>query len=236
MELMKSPALEFENPPLQALTSTHRHFAMTRGLAYKYPAEVTPFAALRGYSQQALLDLAAIMLPGESSWIVAERSWTLEGLACKGPLAVKQMTYSPDKPLPTVSDAADGEIELLSCVNATEMVELTSIAFPGFFRARTCEMGSYYGIRQNGRLVAMGGERMAIDDSREISGLCTHPDFRGRGYAASLLVRLLRKHREAGLKSYLHVSATNTNAIALYERMGFDDRGEYPMYLATREE
>jgi predicted GNAT family acetyltransferase len=126
-------------------------------------------------------------------------------------------------------------IEPLSRANAAEMVELTSVAFPGFFRTRTCEMGTYYGVRHDGRLVAMCGERMNIRDYHEISGLCTHPDFRGRGYAAALMMQLMRDHRKAELQSYLHVSANNANAIALYERMGFDDRGEFSLYLVTRE-
>ena len=115
------------------------------------------------------------------------------------------------------------------------MVELTSIAFPGFFRIRTCEMGDYFGIRHDGRLVAMCGERMNIGDYHEISGLCTHPDFRGRGYAGVLMMQLMRDHHNAGLQSYLHVSANNANAIALYERMDFDHRGEFQLRLITRE-
>jgi predicted GNAT family acetyltransferase len=96
-------------------------------------------------------------------------------------------------------------------------------------------MGAYYGIRDQGRLVAMCGERMNIGDFHEISGLCTHPEFRGRGYAAVLMLQLMRDHRKAGLRSYLHVSSNNANAIALYERMGFDHRGEFQLRLITRE-
>jgi predicted GNAT family acetyltransferase len=96
-------------------------------------------------------------------------------------------------------------------------------------------MGPYFGIRDHGRLVAMCGERMNIRDLREgefheISGLCTHPEFRGRGYAPALLVYLLLHHRAAGLRSYLHVASDNATAIALYQRLGFRPRGEFPLY------
>ena len=126
------------------------------------------------------------------------------------------------------------------------MVELTSIAFPGFFRIRTCEMGPYFGIRSAGgsgnnagRLAAMCGERMNIRDSRErefheISGLCTLPEFRGRGHAAALLAYLLHHHHNAGVRSYLHVASENTTAIALYQRLGFRPRGEFPLYSVRR--
>jgi ribosomal protein S18 acetylase RimI-like enzyme len=232
---VKTSTLEFSNAPLEALQTSHQLFAIAAGRARKYPAEVTPFAAIEDNGVDALRDLFSIMNPGEATYIVSEAPPTMpKGLICGGPLGVKQMTYPHERPLPLVSDC-DMSIEPLSCANAAEMVELTSIAFPGFFRIRTCEMGNYYGIRHDGRLIAMCGERMAIRDYREISGLCTHPDFRGRGYAAVLMMQLMRDHRIGGLRSYLHVSANNANAIALYERMGFDHRGEFQLYLLTRE-
>jgi len=232
---METASLQFRNPPMEALRTTHRGFAMVAGLASKYPADVTPFAAIEDGSREALRDLFELMNPGEATYVVSEVPLAFEGLQCRGPLAVKQMTYPQARPLPSIAEMDGVRIEPLSCANAAEMVELTSIAFPGFFRFCTCELGSYYGIRSAGRLVAMCGERMAIRDYREISGLCTHPEFRGRGYAAVLMMQLMRDHREAGIKSYLHVSRNNANAIALYERMGFEPRGEFALYLLTRE-
>lgn len=233
---METVSLQFDNPPMEALRSSQRHFAITAGRAIKYPAEVTPFAALEDYSLEALQDLFTIMEPGEATYIISEAPPAMPmGLSCGGPLGVKQMTYPGDRSLPAGFESGGAVIEPLSCANAVEMVELTSIAFPGFFRIRTCEMGTYYGIRHDGRLVAMCGERMNIGDYHEISGLCTHPDFRGRGYAAVLMMQLMRDHRDAGLHSYLHVSANNANAIALYQRMGFVHRGEFQLRLITRE-
>jgi GNAT superfamily N-acetyltransferase len=232
--LAKRAALKFANPPLEALQSAHKQFAMVAGAACKYPADVTPFAAIENVSEEALEHLFSLMTPGEAAYVVSDVPLSYPGFHCKGPLAVKQMTYAHDQPLPQIEVLEGIAIEPLSCANAQEMVDLTTIAFPGFFRIRTCEMGSYYGIRSEGKLVAMCGERMAIDDYREISGLCTHPDFRGRGYAPVLMMQVLRDQRAAGWKSYLHVSANNFNAIALYERMGFEHRGEFELYLVTR--
>ena len=104
------------------------------------------------------------------------------------------------------------------------MVGLTDIAFPGFFRARTGEMGTYYGVREVGELVAMGGERLMPGRYTEISGVCTHPEHRGKGLASKLIWQLVRDHRRDGFVSWLHVTATNMNAIALYRRMGIRNR------------
>jgi GNAT superfamily N-acetyltransferase len=233
---METVSLRFDNPPMQALRSSQQHFAIVAGRARKYSANVTPFAAIEDDSPEALRDLFSIMEPGESTYIVSETPLTMpKGLSCGGPLGVKQMTYPRDRPLPATSRSDGIVIEPLSCANASEMVELTAIAFPGFFRIRTCEMGKYYGFRHEGRLIAMCGERMNIGDYHEISGLCTHPEFRGRGYAAVLMMQLMRDHRNTGLQSYLHVSANNANAIALYERMGFDHRGEFQLRSITRD-
>ena len=114
------------------------------------------------------------------------------------------------------------EMVSLSHVNAAEMVALTDLAFPGFFRKRTCEMGSYYGVRSDGELIAMGGERLMLEGYSEISGVCTHPAHRGKGLAASLIWRLVRDHRRDGLVSWLHVAAANRRAQELYLRLGFE--------------
>ncbi len=110
----------------------------------------------------------------------------------------------------------------LSKANALEMVALTNIAFPGLFRIRTVETGSYYGVRSpGGELIAMGGERFTPDGYPEISGICTHPAHRGHGYAAGLIWHIAQTHRRNGLVSWLHVAAENHSAIQLYLRLGF---------------
>jgi predicted GNAT family acetyltransferase len=82
-------------------------------------------------------------------------------------------------------------------------------------------MGSYYGVRFGSELIAMGGERLMLEGYPEISGICTHPDHRGRGLATGLIWQLARDHRRDGLVSWLHVAAANRHAIDLYLRLGF---------------
>jgi predicted GNAT family acetyltransferase len=115
---------------------------------------------------------------------------------------------------------ADTPVLRMTSADAPAMVALTDLAFPGFFRSRTHEMGTYYGIRINDELVAMAGERIAVPGFREISAVVTHPAHVGKGYARVLMNRLLQDHAAAGLKSFLHVSE-QSRAIALYQRMGF---------------
>jgi ribosomal protein S18 acetylase RimI-like enzyme len=228
------PALLFPNPPLDSLNSTLSHLALRRGLALKFPREVTPFSALLENTTAAVTDLHSLLEPSESTYVIStEPPSSIPSISVAGPYPVRQFDWPADAPLPSIAD--NFPVEPLTCAHAAEMVELTSIAFPGFFRIRTCEMGLYFGIRDNGRLVAMCGERLNIRDSREgdfheISGLCTLPEFRRRGYAPALVAHLLHRHHDAGLRSYLHVASDNATAIALYQRLGFRPRGEFPLY------
>jgi ribosomal protein S18 acetylase RimI-like enzyme len=116
----------------------------------------------------------------------------------------------------------------------TAMRELTGIAFPDFFRERTGELGLYLGIYEGGTLIAMAGERMALAGLQEISGVCTHPGFAGRGHARRLTRALLTRHRRRGVASFLHVSEGNTGARRLYESMGFVTRATLPMCKVER--
>jgi predicted GNAT family acetyltransferase len=211
------PASLFANPAWHALQTRHRHLAVSAGDACRYPAEVAPFAAVLAPSSVALEQLHSLLAPGESTWLVGESYPQVREIAFEETLECLQMVL-PGEVVP--SDPTI-EMESLSDANATEMVALTNLAFPGFFRKRTCEMGSYYGVRSGGELIAMGGERLALDGYSEISGVCTHPAHRGQGLAASLIWQLVRNHRRDGLVSFLHVSAANHHAIELYRRMGF---------------
>ena len=226
------PESLFANPVWSALHTKHRHFALTARDACRYPADVAPFAAVASPSADALLQLHSLLAPGESVWIVGESHPQPAKLAFEQTLLCLQMVL----PAELVPPASTIEILPLSNDHAPEMVALTDLAFPGFFRSRTCEMGSYFGIRSNGQLIAMGGERLTLEGYPEISGICTHPDHRGKGYAESLIWHLARNHRREGLVSWLHVSATNQRAIDLYRRMGFTEVRRVTLNLVSRED
>jgi ribosomal protein S18 acetylase RimI-like enzyme len=223
------PEILFANPVWHALQAKHRHLAVGAGDACRYPADVAPFAAVSGPSLGALQELLSLLAPDESVWLVGESYPQVPGISFEQTLECLQMVLpeevTPDeKRAATAIDEALGEgneIVRLTAADAPDMVALTNVAFPGFFRARTCEMGSYFGVRSNNELIAMAGERLMLDGYPEISGVCTHPAHRGKGLAARLIWRLVRDHRRAGAVSWLHVASQNRRAVELYERMGF---------------
>jgi predicted GNAT family acetyltransferase len=222
----------FANPVWNALHTKHRHFALSAGEACRYPSDVAPFAAVSAPSTDALLQLRSLLVPDESVWIVGESYPHVPQLVFEQRLECLQMVLPAEitPPAPTV------EIVPLSNEDAPEMVALTELAFPGFFRNRTCEMGSYFGVRSEGQLIAMGGERLSLDGYPEVSGICTHPDHRGKGYAENLIWHLARNHRRSGLVSWLHVSATNDRAIQLYLRMGFVEVRRVMLHRVSRQD
>jgi predicted GNAT family acetyltransferase len=124
-------------------------------------------------------------------------------------------------PAPT---GANLPIQQLGEPDVPEMLALTKLTKPGPFARRTREMGDYFGIRVNGELIAMAGERLHLPGHTEISAVCTHPDHLGHGFATALITRLMERIRNRGEQAFLHVRADNTRAVALYERLGFRKR------------
>jgi predicted GNAT family acetyltransferase len=211
------PERLFLDPVWHALHTAHQHFAIEEGEACRYPADVAPFAAVAAPSTTALQQLASLLVPGEWVWAFGEGLPAVQELNFIERLVCLQMVLRDEVAPPD----ATTEIVQLSAADAPEMVALTTIAFPGFFRSKTNQMGSYFGVRVGGELVAMAGERLMLEGYSEISGVCTHPAHRGKGYAAGLIWEVVRKHRRDGDVSWLHVAAANRHAIELYQRMGF---------------
>ncbi len=209
----------FGNVVWHSLQTAHHRFASCTVDACRYPADMAPFAAVRVPSANALQQLQTLLLPGESVWIMGESYPPLPGLVFEETLDCLQMVLPQEIILPKLDPAI--VILPLTEVHASQMVALTDIAFPGFFRRRTCEMGSYYGVRRDRTLIAMGGERLLLEGYPEISGVCTHPQHRGQGLAEAIIWHMIETHRRDGLVSWLHVTAGNHRAIALYLRMGF---------------
>lgn len=220
----------FLNPVWHALRGPHASLALSAGEACRYPADVAPFAAVSGPGMAAMKDLHSLLLPKESLWIVDRPHPQAPGLALEDSLECVQMVLPRAAPPPP----ATAQVEPLAAPHAEEMVALTNLAFPGFFRTHTHRMGSYCGLRAGRALVAMGGERLRLDRYPELSAICTHPAHRGKGHARNIIGHLVGRQRREGLVSWLHVGAPNRHASELYRNLGFEPVRSIMMHRVMR--
>ena len=210
------PSHPLDNSIYSALTGPHAPLAQRRGNALRYPVDMSPFMALSDSPDDAdWADIAALAGP--------DTRVTLSGPAVEPPdgwevvMRVPLLQFVDDG----IAAAPDGEAVHLGRADVPEMLALAERTKPGPFLPRTIEMGTYLGIRRNGRLVAMAGERLHPPGWTEISGVCTDPEWRGQGLGTRLLLAIAAGIRERGETPFLHVLASNTNAIRLYECLGF---------------
>ncbi|RPE08797.1 GNAT family N-acetyltransferase [Chitinophaga lutea] len=213
-----------DNPAWSALNSEHADFAMGSARAKRYRPGVVPFTACRN-AQEGIEELIPWMTKGETFFIIGHLPvlpphWSLEH---ELPCAQMVLAQTP----PAVARQHDAAtVEELRAEDAHDMFQLINLVQPGYYHADTRLLGTYYGIRQNGMLVAMAGERMRMTGFAELSAIATHPEHTGRGYAQRLIEQLCGMHAAKGITSFLHVATTNERAIRLYEHMGFRQRRE----------
>jgi ribosomal protein S18 acetylase RimI-like enzyme len=218
-----------DNPVWASLTSRHAALAITAGDAARYPADVAPFVAVSNVDARAAEQATSLVAPGElvcfvgpapplaAVWRV-EQSVPIAQMVCRSRLEVI------DGP---------GVIEL-SREHVADVLALTALVYPHYFRARTMAMGRYFGIYDGNMLAAMAGERMHFDGHQEISAVCTHPDYVGRGNARRLVAMLTNEILDSGQLPFLHFSHENAPAKRLYERIGFSFRADIPLLVVTR--
>jgi len=209
-----------DRPVWHSLTTTHASIARRRGSAAAYPPDMSPFAGTEGDTAQDWDDLLALL--GERSRAV------LPGSPAPVPDGVRVAFRGTALQLVAEgwSGVPDAEALELGAADADEMRDLAKRTEPGPFEARTHELGRFVGLRVDGRLVAMAGERMRPPGFTEVSAVCTDPDVRGRGYAERLVRTIAAGIVARGETPFLHVASGNAGAIRLYERMGFTLRRE----------
>lgn len=206
-----------DRPVWAALTSRQAHWAVGGPDAMRFPADVSPFAASRDDSPESLAKLAALVPEGGGIALARRGGGPIPpGLVIANEAEIVQM-HAANPVRPDVSD----EVIALGDADAPEMLELATLTRPGPFEANTHRLGRFVGIRRDGRLAAMAGERLHADGFREVSGVCTHPDFRGQGLAGLLSRIVADRILRDGETPFLHAYVTNDAAIRLYEQLGF---------------
>ncbi|WP_254878919.1 GNAT family N-acetyltransferase [Streptomyces sp. NA04227] len=204
-----------DNPAHWALSGPQSHLAMARGRVRRFPLEVSPWSAVPGEPEAAdWADLARLTGGGNTALL----------LTLTRPPAGWEILFDAPGVQMTAEDLAgqaDPEAREMGAEDVPEILELVERTRPGPFLKRTVELGTYLGIRREGRLVALAGERLRPGGWSEISAVCTDPDFRGEGLAARLMRAVAHRMRERGEAPFLHAAADNTSAIRLYESLGF---------------
>lgn len=220
-----------ENPFWSAITTHHAKLAVLDTLAGRYLADVAPFAAVHTADPSALAQLERLVQPGESIFLLGVLPELGDAWTVKNRAMLPQMVCESQIP-----SAPGKEWIELNETHREDMLTLMAVAFPGFFRPRTREMGRYIGIYDGNRLVAMAGERLRVDSFQEISAVATHPDYTGRGYAQRLVAEISNAALARGFTPFLHVYRENVRAMSVYERLGFAVRKELLFVHVTRAE
>jgi predicted GNAT family acetyltransferase len=220
-----------DRPVWSALTSRQAYLALGEKERFlRFPADIEPFGATRDNSGEQLAGLAELMQPdGHVALAEVARLTAPPGFISMISAAIHQMTATRLDP-----PGDDLEVVSLSDADAPEMCALAELTQPGPFHARTHQLGGFVGVRENGRLIAMAGERLKAPSFTEISAVCTHPDARGRGLAAALMRRVAAGIVARGEELFLHVYPHNKSAIALYERLGFRHRADIQLNVLRR--
>lgn len=215
-----------------ALTGRQSHLAIIDGCARRFDPAYGVFAAIGERSDASLAGLGALVAAhGDVALLEADPPTEAPGVAVASQDLGVQMLAER---LTSAGPEPEVELLLLTEADAPEMLALATLTKPGPFFERTHQLGDFFGVRVDGRLAAMAGERMKLPGFTEVSGVCTHPDNRGRGYAGALMRLVAGRILARGETPFLHAYASNRGAIALYETLGFTVRREVLMTRLTR--
>ena len=208
----------FQRPIWDTLTTRQAQFALGGERARRFAVDIGPLAAARDDDPESLAELGELVTRhGPVLLLQADPIVVPAGLVVTTSATGVQMMLAKLAPVP----APDAPIVPLVTADAPAMLALATLTKPGPFAAHTHELAQFYGIKEGERLIAMAGERMQHAGYSEISGVCVHPDARGRGLARSLSAHVAQQILARGETPYLHAYAANTAAIGLYESLGF---------------
>lgn len=205
--------------PVWASLRHQPHWGLGDERARRFQPDINCFAATSDESADSLRALAELVQPGDDSVYVLQ----VPPIVVPPGLHATKLAQGVQMVATRRLQADDGA-QLLGDADVADMLTLAGLTQPGPFLARTHTMGRFIGLRVNGRLAAMAGERMLFPGHVEVSGVCTDPDFRGRGLARRLSAAVTADIQRRGERPFLHAWTTNTAAIALYASLGFEVR------------
>lgn len=219
---------KLDNPTWYALTERHADFAIDYDGAKFYDPAYCPFG---GFTNSDIIETATTQYASltDNFFVVGQKPIYNTKVQLKNELVCNQMLL-----------ARSIEIEINSQIVALEtaeqkedLLDLVNLVQPGYFKPKTVDLGNYYGIYQNNRLVAVTGERMKMDNFTEVSAVVTHPDHTGKGYAKQLVAQVSNQIFKENKIPFLHVAHTNIGAIKLYEKLGFETRRKISFWNFT---
>jgi ribosomal protein S18 acetylase RimI-like enzyme len=223
--IMNTDDRPLDEPVWASLAGAHAHLAERSLGAARYPPEVAPFAALaNAVDPDSWLGLAKLYGPGAVA-VLPSISEAPDGWEIVDAVHAVQLVDT------SLRAETDDEAVALDHTDVPEILELITRTRPGPFLSRTIELGDYFGIRRDGALVAMAGERMHPPGWTEISAVCTDAAYRGQGLGTRLIRHVAAGIRQRGESAFLHAAATNLNAIRLYESIGFTHRRDIRFLL-----
>jgi ribosomal protein S18 acetylase RimI-like enzyme len=227
--VLPSDAALLDNPVYAALCGPHARFAQVCGRARRYHVDVAPFLGMPSPpSAEDWRDAAGLVAPGTYTAVRYSGAELPDAWQAVETFDLVQMIGE------RITGVDCSEAIALGAADVPEMLELVAETDPGPFLSRTIELGTYLGIRYDGALIAMAGERFHLDGWTEISAVCTKPDHRGQGLASQLIGALIAGVQRRSERTFLHVLSTNTGAIRLYEELGFRVRQTATILVVMR--
>ncbi|MBB6330018.1 ribosomal protein S18 acetylase RimI-like enzyme [Chryseobacterium sediminis] len=220
-----------DNPVWNALNTANKNLGKGTDIVKYYHHNISPFVGLRENTHENLITLYEFLAKEEGTFaLVSENIMDIpEPWRVIDTIPLFQMVLEN----PIVHNEISETITHLSETDIPQMMELAKLTNPGPFEERTIDFKYYQGIFCETRLVAMAGQRMHIPPFAEISAVCTHPDFRGRGFAAQLMASQIKRIIENKEIPFLHVAMNNLGAIKIYESLGFRKRKEMYVYVIS---
>ncbi len=219
-----------DRPIWNALHTAHADLAEGGERAMRYPPSIVPFAAAADDTRESLEALENLPAVDEAMAIIEAGPVIIpQGLTVVAEGKLVQMIA--ERPYERISDS---RLQPLTSDDAEEMLALATLTKPGPFTLRAQSLGTFWGVRIDGRLVAMAGQRLRHPGFGELSGLCTHPDFQGRGLGTLLFRYVAGEISARGDTVFLHAYYTNTPAITLYKALGFELRSEMNLRVVKR--